>query len=146
MDAASQRMHNIAASNVTRYGTSSLSKAVAYQVNPIHAHHTGTKKAAKRNAPPKVGSSCKPFASAATATTKQRSKNNSSQVEVRFSSEGSRSTCGRNMRDRRLSGSLMPLAITEDLLLETFDPLYIRHVGRAPPERLVFQRRPPTAP
>src|SRR5215210_1117607 len=139
MEAASQRMQSIAPSNVVRKATSSLSKAVAYQVKPIHAHQKGTKKAAKRTAPPNVGSWCRPLASAATATTKQRSKNSSSQVEVRFSSVGSRSTCGRKRRLRRLSGALMLLAITEDLPPATFDPLYIRLRGDASPERLVFR-------
>ena len=35
--------------------------------------------------------------------------------------------------------------ITEDLPLATFVPLYIRHQGRASPERLVLRDRPSTA-
>ena len=38
--------------------------------------------------------------------------------------------------------TLMLLAITEVLLLEASDPLYIRYTGCASPERLVLRRRP----
>jgi len=86
-----------------RYGTSSLSKAVAYQVKVIQAHQMGTNNPIKRKVPPSVGSSCRPRASAATATTKHRSKNSSNHVEVRSSARSSsvrlRSTCGRRNRD-----------------------------------------------
>src|SRR5215216_6915918 len=75
-------MESIATKSVTRYGTSSLSKAVAYHVKIIHDHHTGTKSPRKRNIPPRFGSSCSPRARATTATTKHRSKKSSSQVEV----------------------------------------------------------------
>jgi len=36
----------------------------------------------------------------------------------------------------------MLLDITENFPLKTPDPLYIRHTGRASPERLVLRRRP----
>jgi hypothetical protein len=44
-------------------------------------------------------------------------------------------------------GSADPVlpTITEDLPLATFVPLYIRHQGRASPERLVLRDRPSTA-
>ena len=42
-EAASPSMESIARKSVTRYGTSSLSKAVAYHVKIIHDHHTGPK-------------------------------------------------------------------------------------------------------
>src|SRR4051812_41545611 len=81
--AASTITAAIAVRKASRNTTSSLSNAVACQVNPIHAHQAGTNSAAKRSSPSVVGSSRSCAASAATTATKQRSKNSSSQVELR---------------------------------------------------------------
>src|SRR5215211_2594064 len=96
-------MECIATNSVTRYGTSSLSKEVAYQVKIIHDHQTGTKSPRKRSTPSAFGSWCSPRASAATATTKHRSKKSSSQVDFRSSARASlvrlRIACGRTKRE-----------------------------------------------
>ena len=95
MPAAITMTSSIASSIASRWNRSSLSHAVANQVNSIHAHQTGTNNSAKCHRPCIVGSWCNPSASAATAATKHRSKNSSNQVDRRSSTSNSRMGAGR---------------------------------------------------
>ena len=81
-----------------------MSHAVANHVNCIHTHHTGTNRATKCHRPCRVGSECRPSASAAIAATKHRSKNSSSHVAVRSPTSNSRIGAGR-MRSRIVTRS-----------------------------------------
>ena len=85
---------SIATNQEMRKTMSSLSNAEACHVKPIQAHQTGMKSPANVRTPRASGWWCKPLASAATAATKQRSKNSSSHVGWR-SSSAARSRTGR---------------------------------------------------
>src|SRR5215210_4404388 len=69
---------SIAAKAPKRLNDPPSGKLVAYQAYSIQDHQTGTKSAANSTIPSIVGSSCRVWATAPTATTKQRSKKSSS--------------------------------------------------------------------
>src|SRR5215204_4723344 len=69
---------SIAANAPKRLNAPPSGKLVAYQAYSIQDHQTGTKSAANSTIPSIVGSSCRVWATAPTATTKQRSKKSSS--------------------------------------------------------------------